>query len=93
MYENQSLKKGACAKSLRDLKYFKKLKKHVISVEESESTRENARENEKVKRFVYIDATVRLRSHASRTAQYKGRWHKEATWQGHSAPTTSEDAR
>ena len=26
-------------------------------------------------------------------ARYKGRWHKEAIWQGHSAPATSEDAR
>ena len=34
-----------------------------------ESERQRDRENEEVKRYVYIDATVRLRSHAPRTVQ------------------------
>ena len=34
-----------------------------------ESERQRERENEEVNRYVYIDATVRLRSHAPRTVQ------------------------
>ena len=65
MHKNQSVEKCVC-NSVEELKY-------VLRVEQLKSARENAKEkakeNEEVKRCVYIDATVRLRSHAPRTVQ------------------------